>query len=458
MPIPDILNIKFKTDEPKLWAIDIPTEEIPISEIEYNLDIPYLEQDGTDDWNLTPRILIENFDKEFFHAEKVNKADLKYPIEIYFHKGKWIILDGVHRFTKAVQLGHKKIKVRRISEKIAQMTKRIEEKTNLKLGEFDEKYFKALDGHEKILLAEKGIYHTILFDDEKIGIVGYIPAKFPDNSGFVQIIITPNHRGEGTVEIAENLLVQKYNLKILYATIEKTNMASIRAHQKIGFTAMSDKKLTDLKEKGLLKENEVRLEKTYVQKLDKNKKVNEITTIAFDLGGVLMKENDYNLTPEAKTIERELHEINNDDDFIEWIAERDNTAKNKVKLSIKEIIDNLYELRDPDIFSKLPKLKFVIASNHLTSINNWIEKVGIKKHLYEVIISADIGVSKPNPKFYKILVEIIKENPENILFVDDQIENIESAKKFGLKTLHYDSQNDLAQEILKVLNKNKLNS
>ena len=92
--LPDILNTGFKTDEPKLWAIkDIPVEEIPISEIEYNLDIPYLEQVGSNDWDLTPRMLIENFEKEIPHAEKVQKADINYPIEIYFNKNKWIILD-----------------------------------------------------------------------------------------------------------------------------------------------------------------------------------------------------------------------------------------------------------------------------------------------------------------------------------------------------------------------------
>lgn len=104
MPLPDILNTGFKIDEPKLWKMDIPAEEIYISEIEYNLDIPYLEQEGTDDWNLTPRMLIENFEKELSHAKKVRNSSLEYPIEIYFHKGIWIILDGVHRFTKAIQL------------------------------------------------------------------------------------------------------------------------------------------------------------------------------------------------------------------------------------------------------------------------------------------------------------------------------------------------------------------
>lgn len=124
MPLPDILNTGFKTDEPKLWAVDIPVEEISISEIEYNLDIPYLEQEGSHDWDLTPRMLIKNFDAEVSHAKKVLDADTGYPIEIYLHRNKWIILDGVHRFTKTVRLWLKTIKVRKVSSEIAELTKR----------------------------------------------------------------------------------------------------------------------------------------------------------------------------------------------------------------------------------------------------------------------------------------------------------------------------------------------
>lgn len=133
--LPEILNIGFKIDEPKLWAIDIPIEEIDISEINHNLDIPYLEKEGTDDWNLSPRMLIENFDKEVSHAKQVERADLKYPIEIYQHQGKWIILDGVHRFTKAIRLGHKTIKVRRVSEEIANKVKKTNQEYNKWVGQ-----------------------------------------------------------------------------------------------------------------------------------------------------------------------------------------------------------------------------------------------------------------------------------------------------------------------------------
>lgn len=133
----------------------------------------------------------------------------------------------------------------------------------IELDEFDKNYFETLDGHKQISLVENGIYYTILCDNQKAGIVGYIPVRFSKNSGFVQIVIDTYFRSQGLVKIAEDLLAQKHNLKILYATIKKENVASIRAHQKIGFKIIDDKKLSELRKKSFLKEDEIRLEKKY---------------------------------------------------------------------------------------------------------------------------------------------------------------------------------------------------
>lgn len=133
----------------------------------------------------------------------------------------------------------------------------------IKLEKFDKEYFENLEGHEKVLFSKDGLYHNILYKNKKAGVVGFIPAKNSKNSGFIQIVIDPKFRGKGIIKVAENLLAQKYNLKILYATIDKNNVASIRAHQKIGFKMVSNKRLDELREGGLLKEKEIRLKKVY---------------------------------------------------------------------------------------------------------------------------------------------------------------------------------------------------
>src|SRR3989339_269538 len=97
----------------------------------------------------------------------------------------------------------------------------------IKLCEFDKNYFDSLKEHKEILFTEDGIYHTILYNNQKAGVVGYIPLKRQEDSGFVQIIISPEFQGKGIVEIAENLLIKKYNLKRVYATIKKENISSI---------------------------------------------------------------------------------------------------------------------------------------------------------------------------------------------------------------------------------------
>ena len=116
MSKPKEIDFGFMYESPKIWKLDIPVEQIPISELESNLDIPYLEKEGTDDWNLTLRELISDAKKEPAHYEKVKNAKLEYPIEIYFFEGSWKILDGIHRLCKALLEGKKTISVRKVTD------------------------------------------------------------------------------------------------------------------------------------------------------------------------------------------------------------------------------------------------------------------------------------------------------------------------------------------------------
>ena len=134
---------------------------------------------------------------------------------------------------------------------------------NIKLGKFDKKYFNSLKDKDEILMNQKGKYYAILFEKEKVGIVGYIPANFPKDSGFIQVIIDPKFRGKGLSKIAEDLLAKKHNLHILYATIKKENIPSIKSHKKSGFNEIGKQKTNELRKNNFLKDNEIRLEKKF---------------------------------------------------------------------------------------------------------------------------------------------------------------------------------------------------
>ncbi|MBU1123963.1 hypothetical protein KJ652_05215 [Patescibacteria group bacterium] len=116
MPKPDEIDFGFAHDDKKIWDLDIPTEVISIDELEHNLDIAYLDMEGTDDWNLTLREFINAPEKQPGHNAVVKRVDMQYPIEIYFFKGSWKILDGVHRYCRAVLEGMKTISVRKIPD------------------------------------------------------------------------------------------------------------------------------------------------------------------------------------------------------------------------------------------------------------------------------------------------------------------------------------------------------
>ncbi len=106
---PEEINFGFKHEDEKIWALNLPGEEVELSILEDNLNIPYLEKEGTDDWNLTPKELIENFQNEPTHYARIQNVSLEYPIKIYFFRGSWKILDGVHRYCKAIMEGRKSI-------------------------------------------------------------------------------------------------------------------------------------------------------------------------------------------------------------------------------------------------------------------------------------------------------------------------------------------------------------
>ena len=109
----------FPKDTQKVWALDIPVEEIPIEDVIWHFSIPFWGYNGVY-YNLTANEVIENIDKYPEHYERIMNSDTSYPIDLLDNRpinGKLLMLDGLHRVVKLYLNGKKTIKARIVSRK-----------------------------------------------------------------------------------------------------------------------------------------------------------------------------------------------------------------------------------------------------------------------------------------------------------------------------------------------------
>jgi HAD superfamily hydrolase (TIGR01509 family) len=64
------------------------------------------------------------------------------------------------------------------------------------------------------------------------------------------------------------------------------------------------------------------------------------------------------------------------------------------------------------------------------------------------VISGREGVAKPDRRIFEILVERVGLPANELLFIDDSPRNVEAAQAFGIETIHYTPDVDLAQELV----------
>lgn len=78
-----------------------------------------------------------------------------------------------------------------------------------------------------------------------------------------------------------------------------------------------------------------------------------------------------------------------------------------------------------------------------------IEKKYAKK-FDAIIISCDVGVRKPNPKIYKIILKELKLNAKECVFIDNQTWNIKPAQKLGMKTILFKNNKQAIKDLKKL--------
>lgn len=91
----------------------MPVFKIPIGRLTWHLRIPFWSSKNGY-YDLSPKQLVESPKLSPYHYGKIINANLTYPIDYVFYKGRDKIIDGLHRLTEANILGIQEVLVREV--------------------------------------------------------------------------------------------------------------------------------------------------------------------------------------------------------------------------------------------------------------------------------------------------------------------------------------------------------
>lgn len=195
-----------------------------------------------------------------------------------------------------------------------------------------------------------------------------------------------------------------------------------------------------------------------------------IRTIFVDLGEVLVKvnfnkliralvnssdKNEYELALyiSESNIIRQYREGNiNTDLFLDKFRSDINFHGNNMELQevwcdiFEPIIDNIR------IMSKLiEQYDIVLTSNtNPLHVQKIFSMIGNIKFFNRKIFSYEIGISKPDRKFYEYALKVSSAIATESVFIDDLEENIAVARELGFASIKIDSYSDLKRELIKL--------
>ncbi len=185
-----------------------------------------------------------------------------------------------------------------------------------------------------------------------------------------------------------------------------------------------------------------------------------IKNIIFDIGGVylegnlkifldkvcLMLNSKNNLYKNDIVFNKEYNQglISPDECFRKIFKSKKLSEKDLRK--IKQIWTNNWKI-NPEMKKITQKLKnnykLIVLSNSDILNSQKYKKQGWYDDFDATILSHEVGITKPNKKIYEIMLKKLLLKPNECVFIDDQIECLEPAKKIGIKTILFKSAEDL---------------
>jgi putative hydrolase of the HAD superfamily len=195
----------------------------------------------------------------------------------------------------------------------------------------------------------------------------------------------------------------------------------------------------------------------------------QVSTVMWDVGGVL-------LTNGWDHIQRYevLDYFGLTREPFETIHAEQNDAWEKGLITVEEYLQKTVfhtprTFTPEDFFAKMKEQSLILAntalglleqvatSDHLAvamlnnesrELNDFrLEKFGLHEYFDCFISSCYVGLRKPHPEIYRLALDLLQRDPDEVVFIDDREGNIEAAKKLGIHGIVHKTAAQTADEL-----------
>jgi 2-haloacid dehalogenase len=97
------------------------------------------------------------------------------------------------------------------------------------------------------------------------------------------------------------------------------------------------------------------------------------------------------------------------------------------------------------------------AGFELHALTNWsVEKFPIARERYEflghfesIVVSGEVGLIKPDPRIFRLLLEGIGRPAADCIYIDDNAKNVAAAEALGFDAIHFEGPEPLRRALLR---------
>jgi epoxide hydrolase-like predicted phosphatase len=111
------------------------------------------------------------------------------------------------------------------------------------------------------------------------------------------------------------------------------------------------------------------------------------------------------------------------------------------------LIDFLRSLR--------PERKVCLISNAWSGLRTFVTRQKLDDVFDAMVISAEVGLIKPDPRIYRLALAKLGARPEESVFIDDVPANVDAARSAGMVGIEFAQPEKVLEELKQILNNHR---